>query len=1726
MAGQNININLNVEDTRGTVRNRTDEARTYNRELERSRQLLRETGGPSASSTMQYGRARGASGLTGAGARDFANEQQGLGGLVRLYATVAANTYAAATAFKALSDAMNFTNMIAGLDALGAASGKSLGGLSKRVSDLTNGAVSMQDAMKIVAQTSSAGISSRDIERLTVVAKNASLALGLSMPDALSRLSRGVVKLEPELLDELGLFTKIGPATEAYARSLGKTTASLTDFEKRQAFLNAIVKEGETSFAALGDLATNPYEKLAATLKNLSQSGLGVLNKVLVPIVDFLSSSPTALATALGAVGISLVKQALPALGEFKAGLAKSATNAEDLATKKAQDAKTARAAVDKQILDRAEKDAETHLNKINQAEENLSKLKKEKFKKDAEAQKILAKATQDINAQDLAYLDEKARRAKSDKGRQYWNDITQGIRDSQTAEKKFAQERDASIVRQEQAAKGTTIFGLPTSIYGATLQAAQSAQDAAAKKGIISNAAYNASLIGLTGAWKLMNAEIEKNLPNLTNWEKNALKARGAAAIFAGALSAVTGVLNGFLGAIGIATGLFSIFDYLFSNNKKEAAAFSSAIDIAKDSVLNMNRVLALLDKQGGFSYKTISGINAVSNALGEVANSAETAVATMRASLEKMTGLWDQTKQSLLSIIGKSEQQELSKTLASQIKAALEGLNKAGIPEAGFKLRGLVGLDKNSIVDIKSLAEYIETLSNTRLDQVVNGLKQIADQANQSNQRLQAFKNSTEALKKAYDEFIQSTASSNPLFKVGAAIEKVISDMTQLQRGGPGSIDEVKAALIDLGQSPEKAMLFGPEFTTGLLEIRKGFLEQTKAIETARGELIDYEKQIGDTENTIADLNKQLIASRSKVGFGSGGMLTNSDDTKEIDAKLAKAKGKLALLEEGKSELKVKFDVLPTDKIEAATKIFTGGLEYAFKEGSRLIDVALGQASEKAALTIAKAKLGGLTGEERATAEQKIALQELDIRKRAVQTNIDLILSNEKLTASINESNALEQYAIVEGKFKAGTATQRELDIAGSGVIIARAVNEALSNLGKNSKIVIPESVQSALGIDFTLSKEQRARAEALTLGPKQKLAAQLATKTEIGGEVVAVNTNAARTKESGRLDTVQKLLQAQQNINAAELTQLSTLNSIIGYSTQELAVSQNELENKQLTLKQLQQLDAAQTAINNTEENSNSRLLAIELKRSLEDVHRLENQNQLLVVQKRLIDAQVQEDQRRRTFLEKIYSLREEDLGLEKQLFDLQSKGLLYLSDKTIKQKNLNETQALDVTQQKRRIALEGELSDLEKQFSGIRGLGASASPATMELMNRIKQKKYELDTVKELQIREQDLLEIRQRQAENENKFAKETFEREIETSAKERNLAYRQQETQLASELLGIESQINLLMPDEIARREKLLRIKELEESTEQKLLQITKARNNELAKLEKDQRDAAYGQEFGVLSPEDEAQFATRRKLINDTYGDEKKAIDRNNEAKMQAIGLQFSMNDRMKAYDQTFQQAFSNMADAIVEFAKTGKLNFKGLIDSMIADLLRFELKQQFMAMYAPGGGQYGGGLRESILGGVKSFFTPSIQGSSGSYAADAFSLAAKGKAFDQGYEVHKFAMGGAFTNSIVSSPTLFKFAQGTGLMGEAGPEAVMPLKRDQNGSLGVRSQPSNVNVVVNNHSGQPAQTKETMDSRGNRTIEVIVGDIVAQQISTKGSPVQQSMSSTYGTRPALARR
>lgn len=68
-----------------------------------------------------------------------------------------------------------------------------------------------------------------------------------------------------------------------------------------------------------------------------------------------------------------------------------------------------------------------------------------------------------------------------------------------------------------------------------------------------------------------------------------------------------------------------------------------------------------------------------------------------------------------------------------------------------------------------------------------------------------------------------------------------------------------------------------------------------------------------------------------------------------------------------------------------------------------------------------------------------------------------------------------------------------------------------------------------------------------------------------------------------------------------------------------------------------------------------------------------------------------------------------------------------------------------------------------------------------------------------------------------------------------------------------------------------------------------------------------------------------------------------------------------------------------------------------------------------------------------------------------------------AAGNVFQNG-RVTPFADGG-----VVNSPVLFPMRGGTGLMGEAGPEAIMPLARGADGKLGVRGGGTAVNVTVN---------------------------------------------------------
>jgi hypothetical protein len=256
--------------------------------------------------------------------------------LVGAYAALAANIFAVSAAFLALKNAAETAQVIEGLAASGARLGLSYKNAIVEVRDAADGLLSLEQSARSTAQVLSAGFKTEQLVRLTNAAQDASFALGRDMGESMDRLTRGVIKLEPELLDELGIMVRLDEASATYARTLGKSTSQLTAAEKRQGFYNATIAEAEAKFGGLSNDANNAataLNKLNATFNDLTKTIFNIANIALGPIVKILGSSQGALLGGMLLFASSIKGQLIPGLVSMADSSAKAAEKARDLAT-------------------------------------------------------------------------------------------------------------------------------------------------------------------------------------------------------------------------------------------------------------------------------------------------------------------------------------------------------------------------------------------------------------------------------------------------------------------------------------------------------------------------------------------------------------------------------------------------------------------------------------------------------------------------------------------------------------------------------------------------------------------------------------------------------------------------------------------------------------------------------------------------------------------------------------------------------------------------------------------------------------------------------------------------------------------------------------------------------------------------------------------------------------------------------------------------------------------------------------------------------------------------------------------------------------------------------------------------------------------------------------------------------------------------------------------------
>lgn len=191
-----------------------------------------------------------------------------------------------------------------------------------------------------------------------------------------------------------------------------------------------------------------------------------------------------------------------------------------------------------------------------------------------------------------------------------------------------------------------------------------------------------------------------------------------------------------------------------------------------------------------------------------------------------------------------------------------------------------------------------------------------------------------------------------------------------------------------------------------------------------------------------------------------------------------------------------------------------------------------------------------------------------------------------------------------------------------------------------------------------------------------------------------------------------------------------------------------------------------------------------------------------------------------------------------------------------------------------------------------------------------------------------------------------------------------------------------------------------------------------------------------------------------------------------------------------------TFTSAFEDAVASGGDFSSV----LKGLEQDIIRLIMRMTVTEPLLKAFKDSGGASG------IISSIGSYFSSS--------SATTVTPSANGN-------VYSSPSLSAYSGQIVSKPTMFAFASGAGVMGEAGPEAIMPLKRGKDGKLGVSTDGGGVVVNVINNAGAETSTKQRSDGRGGSIIDVVIEqtkNAIAGDISSGNGSVPAAMAGAYG--------
>lgn len=208
-----------------------------------------------------------------------------------------------------------------------------------------------------------------------------------------------------------------------------------------------------------------------------------------------------------------------------------------------------------------------------------------------------------------------------------------------------------------------------------------------------------------------------------------------------------------------------------------------------------------------------------------------------------------------------------------------------------------------------------------------------------------------------------------------------------------------------------------------------------------------------------------------------------------------------------------------------------------------------------------------------------------------------------------------------------------------------------------------------------------------------------------------------------------------------------------------------------------------------------------------------------------------------------------------------------------------------------------------------------------------------------------------------------------------------------------------------------------------------------------------------------------------RALFLRDAENEAIRAGIQDREGLIAEMGREFEEFQKLRGLDQLGKDVGQSLASGFEDAIFQAK-SFNGAIRDIGREIAQLAFRQAVTGPLSNSLGSLFGGLFGGLGGGAGA-------GAGGAPPSGGGGIFARGGVFERG-SVVPFAQGGVFERSrlvpfaaggIFDQPTYFPMSQGrTGMMGEAGPEAIMPLTRGPDGKLGVRSDGSGSSSSVSN--------------------------------------------------------